>query len=65
MIVDLESCGPDLSKRLTDFCSGLTYALEGNVEYIGEKVMLLTPHAAEISSDTLGGPRERRFFNQV
>ncbi|MCX6373690.1 MAG: cell division protein SepF [Actinobacteria bacterium] len=65
VIVDLESCGPDLSKRLTDFCSGLTYALEGNVEYIGEKVMLLTPPAAEVSSEALGGLQERRFFNQV
>lgn len=65
VIVDLESCGPELAKRLTDFCSGLTYALEANVEYIGEKVMLLTPHAAEVSSDALGGLRERRFFNQV
>lgn len=65
VIVDLQSCGRDLSKRLTDFCSGLTYALEGSLEYIGEKVVLLAPHNVELSSEAPGGLQERRFFNQV
>src|SRR5450759_1042306 len=64
-IVDLQSCGRDLSKRLTDFCSGLTYALEGSLQYIGEKVVLLAPHNVELSSEAPGGLQERRFFNQV
>lgn len=65
VIVDLQSCGRDLSKRLTDFCSGLTYALEGSLQYIGEKVVLLAPHNVELSSEAPGGLHERRFFNQV
>ena len=65
VIVDLQGCGQDLAKRLTDFCSGLTYALEGSLEYIGEKVVLLAPHNVELSSEALGGLQERRFFNQV
>jgi cell division inhibitor SepF len=65
VIVDLQSCGGDLSKRLTDFCSGLTYALEGSLQYIGEKVVLLAPHNVELSSKAPGGLHERRFFNQV
>ena len=65
VIVDLEGCGRDLSTRLTDFCSGLAYALEGSLEHIGEKVVLLAPHNVDLSSEASGGLRERRFFNQV
>ena len=65
VIVDLESCGQDLAKRLTDFCSGLTYALEGSLQHIGEHVMLLAPRNVELSSEALSGLRERRFFNRV
>jgi cell division inhibitor SepF len=65
VIVDLQSCGRDLSKRLTDFCSGLTYALEGSLQCIGENVVLLVPHHVELSSEAPGGLHERRFFNQV
>jgi len=65
VIVDLQSCGRDLSKRLTDFCSGLTYALEGSLQCIGENVVLLAPHNVELSSEAPGGLHERRFFNQV
>jgi cell division inhibitor SepF len=65
VIVDLQSCGRDLSERLIDFCSGLTYALEGSLEYVGEKVVLLAPHNVELSREASGGLYERRFFNQA
>jgi len=65
VIVDLQSCGCDLSERLIDFCSGLTYALEGSLEYVGEKVVLLAPHNVELSREAFGGLHERRFFNQT
>ena len=65
VIVDLQSCGRDLSKHLTDFCSGLTYALEGSLQCLGEKVVLLVPRNVELSSEAPGGLHERRFFNQV
>ena len=65
VIVDLQTCGPDLSKRVIDFCSGLTYALDGSLEYLGEKVVLLAPLKVELSSEAAGGLQEGRFFNQV
>jgi SepF-like predicted cell division protein (DUF552 family) len=64
VIVDLQACGRDLAERLIDFCSGLTYALDGSVEYLGENVVLLAPHNVELSSEALGGLQERRFLNQ-
>jgi FtsZ-interacting cell division protein YlmF len=65
VIVDLQSCGPDLAKRLTDFCSGLTYALDGSLEYLGEKVALLSPYNVELSSEAPGALNGRRFLNQI
>jgi len=65
VIVDLQGCEQDLAKRLTDFCSGLAYALEGWLQCIGDDVVLLVPHDVELSSEAPGGLQERRFFNQV
>jgi cell division inhibitor SepF len=65
VIIDLQGCGRDLSERLIDFCSGLTYALGGSLEYIGEQVVLLVPHNVELSSEAPGGLQEGRFLNQI
>jgi cell division inhibitor SepF len=65
VIVDLQGCDAGLRKRLTDFFSGLTYAVEGSVEWLGEQVLLLAPSAVELSAGVGGGPRERRFLNQA
>ena len=65
VILDLHACGPDLSKRLIDFCSGLTYALEGSVQQLGEHAMLIAPEGVELDSDDPVGLSERRFLNQV
>ncbi len=65
VIVDLLGCEPDLTIRLTDFCSGLAYALDGRLHFIGEKVVLLAPHNVELSGAGPGALQERRFFNQV
>ena len=65
VILDLHACGPDLCKRLVDFCSGLTYALEGSVQQLGEHAMLIAPEGVELDSDDPVGLSERRFLNQV
>ena len=43
MILNLQSSDTDLSKRLIDFASGLTYALDGGMQRIADKVFMLTP----------------------
>lgn len=48
-IVNLQSVDRDLSRRLIDFCSGLCYGLEGNMERVTDHVFLLTPSGAEVS----------------
>jgi cell division inhibitor SepF len=63
VIVDLQGCEAGLRKRLTDFFSGLTYAVDGSVEPLGERVVLLAPPAVELSPGP--GDQRRRFLNQV
>jgi len=65
VIVDLQGCDARLRNRLTDFFSGLAYAVDGSVESVGEQVMLLAPPAVELSSGADGEPHRRRFLNQA
>src|SRR6478672_11102746 len=43
VILNLQGTETDLSKRLIDFASGLTYALDGGMQRIADKVFMLTP----------------------
>lgn len=65
VIVDLQLCDVGLRKRLTDFFSGLAYAVDGSVESVGEQVVLLAPPAVELTPGTGDGQRRRRFLNQA
>ena len=65
VIVDLQGCDDQLRKRLTDFFSGLAYAVDGGVESVGEQVVLLAPPAVELSSGAGGEPHRRGFLNQA
>ena len=42
-IVNLEKATPEVCARVIDFLNGVTYALDGFVEKVGEKVFLFTP----------------------
>lgn len=42
-IVNLERTPQDLSERITDFLNGVTYALNGFVEKVGDRVYLFAP----------------------
>jgi cell division inhibitor SepF len=64
VIVNLQDTDVDLSKRLIDFGSGLTYALDGGMQRVAEKVFLLTPSNVVVSAEEKRRLRERGFFNQ-
>jgi cell division inhibitor SepF len=64
VILNLQSSDTDLSKRLIDFASGLTYALEGGMQRIADKVFMLTPRNVEISAEERAKLIEKGFFNQ-
>ncbi|HEY3728303.1 MAG TPA: cell division protein SepF [Solirubrobacteraceae bacterium] len=64
VILNLQGTDTDLSKRLIDFSSGLTYALNGGMQRIADKVFLLTPRNVEVSAEERARLVEKGFFNQ-
>jgi cell division inhibitor SepF len=64
VILNLQGTETDLSKRLIDFASGLTYALDGGMQKIADKVFMLTPRNVEISAEERARLIEKGFFNQ-
>jgi cell division inhibitor SepF len=64
VILNLQSSDTELSKRLIDFGSGLTYALDGGMQRIADKVFLLTPRNVEVSAEQRAELIEKGFFNQ-
>ena len=66
VILNLQGCDQELSKRLIDFASGLTYALDGGMQRVADKVFLLTPRNVEVSAEERARMLERGgFFNQA
>jgi cell division inhibitor SepF len=66
VILNLQNADTDLSKRLIDFASGLTYALDGSMQRVADKVFLLTPRDVELSAEERARALERGgFFNQA
>ena len=66
VIINLQSADTDLSKRLIDFASGLTYALDGSMQRVADKVFLLTPRDVELSAEERARAMERGgFYNQA
>ena len=64
VVLNLQNSDTDLAKRLIDFASGLTYALDGGMQRIADKVFMLTPRNVEISAEERAQLIEKGFFNQ-
>jgi cell division inhibitor SepF len=66
VILNLQGADQELSKRLIDFTSGLTYALDGGMQRVADKVFLLTPRNVEVSAEERARLLETGgFFNQA
>ena len=64
VIVNLQGTDAELSKRLIDFSSGLTYALNGSMQRVADKVFLLTPRNVEVSAEERARLIDHGFYNQ-
>ena len=62
VIVNLQRVDQDISKRIIDFCSGLTYALEGDIKKVADRVFLITPSNIEVNSNESEFLSEEGFF---
>ena len=62
VIVNLQGVDRDLSRRLIDFASGLTYGLGGQMERVAEQVFLLTPSNVEVPAEEKRRLQERGLY---
>jgi len=58
-IVNLEKASPEICGRVIDFLNGVTYALDGYVEKVGDRVYLFTPANYIIEVEN-GAPRDTK-----
>ena len=65
VIINLQNTNQDLSKRIIDFCSGLTYALGGSIKKVADRVFLITPKNTLVTSNEKEILRERGLYNQL
>jgi cell division inhibitor SepF len=65
VILNMQGIETPLVVRLIDFSSGLTYALEGGMQRIADKVFMLTPRNVELSAEERARLIEKGFFNQA
>ena len=63
VIVNLQTSERDLSRRMIDFCSGLTYALDGQMEKVADQVFLLAPSDVEVSAEERMRLQERGLYS--
>ena len=61
VIVNLQANDRELSRRMIDFCSGVTYALSGSMDKVADQVFLLTPSNVEVSAEERRRLQERNY----
>jgi cell division inhibitor SepF len=49
VVLDLRATEPDTVRRLVDFASGITYALEGTMQKVAQGVILVAPARTSLS----------------
>jgi len=63
-IINLQNATQDLSKRVIDFCSGLSYALGGSIKKVADKVFLLSPQNVAVRSEESDMELDCDIYNQ-
>jgi len=61
VIVNLQIAERDLQRRMIDFCSGVTYALSGEMEKVADEVFLLAPTNVKVSDEERQRLQERGY----
>lgn len=49
VVVNLENTDPEIAKRMIDFISGTTYALNGQIQRVGHNIFLCAPNNVDVA----------------
>ncbi len=63
VIVNLEKADPELARRVVDFISGATYALNGSLQKVGSGIFLFVPSNMDISGEIGDQLKDRGLFS--
>ena len=63
VILSLEGVDKALSRRIIDFMSGTTYALDGKIHRIGEEIFLFAPINVSIDAEMTRSWQEEEIFS--
>ena len=55
VLVNLETTPRDVTRRLVDFLSGVTYAIDGNIRKVASNTYILTPPSVNLMGEELLG----------
>jgi cell division inhibitor SepF len=61
LVVNLSSVDADLSRRITDFASGVVYTIGGQIRRIDHHVYLLSPPDVRVAPESIDRLRQRNF----
>ena len=54
VVLNLESTGKEISRRLIDFVSGVAYANNGQIKRVATSTFIITPYNVDIMGDLIG-----------
>lgn len=54
VILNVESIHTGVTQGITDFTSGATYSINGNLQKISDYILIATPDSVELSGDLQG-----------
>ena len=53
IVMNLENTPKDVSRRLTDFISGVAYALDGQIKKVAANTYIITPYNVDLTGDQM------------
>ena len=62
VIVNLESADVELARRVVDFMSGTTYALNGSMQKVGNGIFVFVPSNVDITAEIRDQQKEKGFL---
>ncbi|RJQ28667.1 MAG: DUF552 domain-containing protein [Peptococcaceae bacterium] len=63
VVINLEQADTELAKRVVDFLSGATYALNGSMQKVGNGIFLFVPSNVDIAGELKDQSREKSIFS--
>lgn len=52
VIVNLRDAERDLARRIVDFICGVTYAIDGQMQRVGEEIFLFAPNTVTVTAES-------------